>query len=86
MAYQRLGAAGRLEVENGIVTFLQAHQRSHNLEQSVNQAWVALQVLVAQYQAGLSGIDFNRYATIEQNVDHAARSMGPSARARFVRD
>ena len=69
-----------MEVENGIVTFVQAHQRADNLAESVDQAWLALQVLVAQYQAGLSGIDFNRYATIEQTLitqqDQWAQSRG----------
>jgi NodT family efflux transporter outer membrane factor (OMF) lipoprotein len=68
VAYQNTVLQADLEVENGIVTFLQAHQRSESLSESVNEAWIALQVLVAQYQAGLSGIDFNRYATIEQSL------------------
>jgi NodT family efflux transporter outer membrane factor (OMF) lipoprotein len=68
VAYQNSVLQADLEVENGIVTFIQAHQRSESLEQSVDQAWIALQVLIAQYQAGLSGIDFNRYATIEQSL------------------
>jgi NodT family efflux transporter outer membrane factor (OMF) lipoprotein len=67
-AYQETALQADLEVENGIVIFLQAHQQAHNLQESVDEAWVALQVLVAQYQAGLSGIDFNRYATIEQTL------------------
>jgi NodT family efflux transporter outer membrane factor (OMF) lipoprotein len=80
VTYQDTVLQGDLEVENGIVTFLQAHERTDNLEQSVNEAWVALQVLVAQYQAGLSGIDFNRYATIQQTLitqqDQWAQSRG----------
>ncbi len=42
-------------------------------------AWFALQVIVAQYRAGLGGIDFNRYATIQQNLDRSAGPMGPSS-------
>jgi hypothetical protein len=68
VAYQDSVLQADLEVENGIVTFIQSHQRSQDLGASVNQSWVALQVLIAQYQAGLSGIDFNRYATIEQTL------------------
>ncbi|HEY4233390.1 MAG TPA: efflux transporter outer membrane subunit [Lacipirellulaceae bacterium] len=68
VAYQNTVLQADLEVENGIVTFLQAHERAHDLRLSVDEAWVALQVLVAQYQAGLSGIDFNRYATIQQTL------------------
>lgn len=66
--YQETVLEGDLEVENGIVTFVQAHQRSRDLRKSVDQAWLALEVLVAQYRAGLSGIDFNRYATIQQTL------------------
>jgi NodT family efflux transporter outer membrane factor (OMF) lipoprotein len=66
--YQQTVLQADLEVENGIVTFVQAHQRSRDLRRSVDQAWLALEVLVAQYRAGLSGIDFNRYATIQQTL------------------
>lgn len=79
-AYQSAVLQADLEVENGIVTFIQAHQRSQDLRRSVDQAWVALQVLVEQYRAGVSGIDFNRYATIEQTLitqqDQWAQSRG----------
>lgn len=67
-AYQSTVLQADLEVENGIVTFVQAHQRADDLRKSVNDSWIALQVIVAQYEAGLSGIDFNRYATIQQNL------------------
>ena len=67
-AYQSTALQADLEVENGIVTFIQAHQRGRDLRLSVDEAWIALQVLVAQYQAGLGGIDFNRYATIQQTL------------------
>ncbi len=66
--YQSTVLQADLEVENGIVTFVQAHQRSQDLRRSVDQAWIALEVLVAQYRAGLGGIDFNRYATIQQTL------------------
>ena len=67
-AYQSTVLQADLEVENGIVTFVQAHQRADDLRKSVDDSWIALQVIVAQYQAGLGGIDFNRYATIQQNL------------------
>ena len=79
-AYQSLVLQADLEVENGIVTFVQAQQRADDLRKSVDDAWLALQVIVAQYQAGLGGIDFNRYATIQQNLivqqDQWAQSRG----------
>jgi outer membrane protein TolC len=67
-AYQNTVLQADLEVENGIVTFVQAHERADDLRKSVDDSWVALEVIVAQYQAGLGGIDFNRYATIQQNL------------------
>lgn len=67
-AYQSTVLQADLEVENGIVTFVQAQQRADDLRKSVDDAWLALQVIVAQYQAGQGGIDFNRYATIQQNL------------------
>ena len=79
-AYQNTVLQADLEVENGIVTFVQAQQRADDLRKSVDDAWLALQVIVAQYQAGLGGIDFNRYATIQQNLiiqqDQWAQSRG----------
>jgi hypothetical protein len=54
------------EVENGIVTFLQAQSRAALLGESVNASYRALAVVVAQYEAGLAGVDFNRYAVILQ--------------------
>ncbi len=38
------------------------------LEESVNAAYRALAVIVAQYEAGLQGVDFNRYAVILQSL------------------
>src|SRR4029079_3252652 len=67
-AYQNAVLQADLEVENGIVTFVQAHERADDLRKRVDDSWIALQVIVAQYQAGLGGIDFNRYATIQQNL------------------
>jgi NodT family efflux transporter outer membrane factor (OMF) lipoprotein len=67
-AYQNTVLQADLEVENGIVTFVQAQQRAEDLRKSVDEAWLALQVIVAQYQAGRAGIDFNRYATIQQSL------------------
>ncbi len=82
-AYQNTVLQADLEVENGIVTFVQAQQRAADLRKSVDDAWVALEVMVAQYEAGRAGIDFNRYATIQQNLltqqDQWAQSRGQIA-------
>ncbi len=68
VAYQNTVLHADLEVENGIITFLQAQDRAKNLQESVDEAWIALEVIVAQYEAGLAGVDFNRYALILQTL------------------
>jgi NodT family efflux transporter outer membrane factor (OMF) lipoprotein len=68
VVYQNTVLQADLEVENGIVTFLQAQEQAENLREAVDEAWIALEVVVAQYEAGLAGIDFNRYATIQQTL------------------
>ncbi len=83
VAYQNLVLQADLEVENGIVTFLQAQDQAKNLATSVDEAYIALEVIVAQYQAGLAGVDFNRYALIQQTLvqqqDGWAQSRGQIA-------
>src|SRR5437868_6337229 len=54
--YQETVLEADLEVENGIVTFVQAQQRADDLRKSVDEAWIALQVIVAQYQIGQGGV------------------------------
>ena len=76
-AYQNTVLQADLEVENGIVTFLQAQERAANLRESVDEAWIALEVIVAQYQAGLAGVDFNRYATIQQTLVNQQDQWAP---------
>jgi NodT family efflux transporter outer membrane factor (OMF) lipoprotein len=66
--YQNTVVQASAEVENGMVTFLQAQDREVLLEASVNASYRALAVIVAQYEAGLRGVDFNRYAVILQSL------------------
>lgn len=66
--YQNSVLQADLEVENSIITFVKAHDRERKLRDSVDNAYIALQVVVAQYEAGLAGVDFNRYATIVQSL------------------
>jgi len=68
VTYQNTVLQAGLEVENGIVTYLQAQERAVNLRESVDESWIALEVIVAQYEAGLGGVDFNRYALILQTL------------------
>jgi len=66
--YQQTVLSADEEVENGIVTFLKAQDRVKYLRDSVDAAYIALQVIVNQYQIGQPGVDFNRYAVIQQNL------------------
>lgn len=66
--YQSTVLQAGLEVENGIVSYLQSQERLKNLDESVAEAYRALEVVVAQYEAGAAGVDFNRYATIQQTL------------------
>jgi NodT family efflux transporter outer membrane factor (OMF) lipoprotein len=72
VAYQQSVLNADQEVENGIVTFLKAQEREQLLRQSVDAAYLALEVIIAQYenptQAAGAGADFNRYAVIQQNL------------------
>jgi len=67
-AYQQSVVVASAEVENGIIEFLEAQRREALLSQSVDAAYRALTVIVAQYEAGLQGVDFNRYAVILQSL------------------
>lgn len=82
-AYQNSVLQADLEVENGIVLFLKSQQRAMNLQESVEQATRALQVVVEQYEIGLGAVDFNRYAVIQQTLiqqqDLWAQSRGQIA-------
>jgi NodT family efflux transporter outer membrane factor (OMF) lipoprotein len=67
-SYQNTVVEASAEVENGIVTFLRAQRREDLLNQSVDAAYRALAVIVGQYEAGVGGVDFNRYAVILQSL------------------
>lgn len=80
-AYQNTVLGADLEVENGIVSFLNSQGRASNLQLSVQDSTLALDVVIAQYEAGL--VDFNRYAVIQQTliqqIDLWAQSRGQIA-------
>ena len=82
-AYQNSVLQADLEVENGIVLFLKSQERARNLQESVDQAALALQVVIEQYESGLATADFNRYAVIQQTLiqqqDLWAQSRGQIA-------
>jgi NodT family efflux transporter outer membrane factor (OMF) lipoprotein len=82
-AYQNSVLQADLEVENGILAFLKSQDRAKNLKFSVDQASLALEVVIAQYENGLGVVDFNRYAVIQQTLiqqqDLWAQSRGDIA-------
>lgn len=82
-AYQNQVLQADLEVENGIVSFLKSQQRARNLAESVDNAALALEVVIKQYEAGADTSEFNRYAVIQQTLiqqqDLWAQSRGQIA-------
>ena len=80
-AYQQKVLTANQEAEDGLVTFLRAQERTKMLEESVQAAQSAVEIVVAQLQGGK--VDFNRYATIEQNLvtqqDTLAQARGQIA-------
>jgi outer membrane protein TolC len=64
LAYQAQVLQASQDVENGIVTFLQAQVQTKLLEESVHGAKVAERAVIEQFKVG--AVDVNRYATIEQ--------------------
>ncbi len=81
VAYQNTVLQANKEVEDGLIAFLRAQQRSTLLDESVDASRKARDIAVDQYKAGAT--DFNRYALIEQNLvtqqDSAAQVRGEVA-------
>jgi outer membrane protein TolC len=71
-----LTAAG--DVENGLVTFLKARERTQSQAASVKDAEEAVQIAVAQYKAGI--VDFTRVTQLETTLvtqqDTLAQAQG----------
>jgi NodT family efflux transporter outer membrane factor (OMF) lipoprotein len=76
--YQNTVLSAAQDVENGLVTFLQAQQRTKFQAASVNDAKEAVEIALAQYKAGT--IDFTRVTQLEQNLvtqqDTLAQAQG----------
>jgi NodT family efflux transporter outer membrane factor (OMF) lipoprotein len=76
--YQNTVLSAAQDVENGLVTFLQAQQRSKFQAASVKDAEEAVDIALAQYKAGT--IDFTRVTQLEQNLvtqqDTLAQAQG----------
>jgi NodT family efflux transporter outer membrane factor (OMF) lipoprotein len=80
-AYQNTVLAASQEVENGLVTFLRAQERTGFQAASVADAQEAVQIALVQYKAGT--IDFTRVTQLEQNLvllqDTLAQARGEIA-------
>jgi NodT family efflux transporter outer membrane factor (OMF) lipoprotein len=76
--YQNTVLSAAQDVENGMVTFLQAQQRTKFQADSVKDAEEAVQIAVAQYKAGT--VDFTRVTQLELNLvtqqDTLAQAQG----------
>jgi NodT family efflux transporter outer membrane factor (OMF) lipoprotein len=83
VTYQRTALQAAEEAEDGLVTFLQAHERTRHLERSVSAASAAVRDMFLPTAIGQPGFDFNRFALIEQNrvtqQDLLAQSRGQIA-------
>jgi NodT family efflux transporter outer membrane factor (OMF) lipoprotein len=64
--YQGTVLTAAQEVENGLVTFLRAQERTKHQASSVEAAQKAVRIVLAQYQAG--SVDFTRVTQIERNL------------------
>ena len=64
--YRQVVLNANQDAENGLITFLKAQQRAKVLRESVLAAEKAVNIVVNQYKVGT--VDFNRVATIEQNL------------------
>jgi NodT family efflux transporter outer membrane factor (OMF) lipoprotein len=77
-AYQNTVLSAAQDVENGLVTFLQAQQRTRYQAASVNDAREAVDIALAQYKAGT--IDFTRVTQLETTLvtqqDTLAQAQG----------
>ena len=63
VGYQATVLQASQDVENGIVSFLRSQVQAKLLQESVQAADKAVNIVVLQYKVG--SVDFNRYATIE---------------------
>lgn len=81
IAYQNTVLSANEEVENGLVNYLRSQRRTKLLDESVDAARKAVKIVIIRYEKG--AVDFNRYATIQQNLvtqqDSAAQARGQIA-------
>jgi NodT family efflux transporter outer membrane factor (OMF) lipoprotein len=64
--YQNTVLKAAQEVENGLVTYLRAHNRTRDYTVAVNSEMAAFKEAVAQYKGGL--VDYNRVVLIQERL------------------
>lgn len=67
VTYQNTVLQANQEVEDGLITFLKAQERTKLLVDSVRSGQIARDIALRLY-GKTQGFDFNRYAVIEQNL------------------
>lgn len=66
LIYRQTVLTANQEAENGLITYLKAHEEAKDLLESVVAANKAVKIVVAQYKVGK--VDFTTVSTIEQNL------------------
>jgi NodT family efflux transporter outer membrane factor (OMF) lipoprotein len=64
--YQQTVLTAFQETENGLISFLKSQEQTRDLSEAVLAAQKAVNIAFVQYRGGM--IDFNRVATLEQNL------------------
>jgi NodT family efflux transporter outer membrane factor (OMF) lipoprotein len=82
-AYQQQVLTASQEVEDGLVQFLKAQERAKLQATSVEAAERAVKTILAQFRAGVAGIDMTRVTLLQQTLvqqqDTLAQSQGEIA-------
>jgi len=71
--YQQTVLQAGEEVENGLVTYLRAHNRARDLARSVAAELAALKEAIAQYKNGL--VDYNRVVVIQERLVNRQQTL-----------
>lgn len=74
--YQNTVLKAGEEVENGLVTYLRAHNRARDLNESVAAETAAFKQALAQYRGGL--VDFNRVVVIQERLVTRQQTLAES--------
>jgi hypothetical protein len=75
-SYQSTVLKASEEVEDGLVTFLRAHNRAADLREAVKAEQAAFNEAFAQYKGGL--VDFNRVVVIQERLVTRQQTLAES--------